>query len=258
MDHARACFQWRDNGCVQGRARSGLKRRVPALCLLVLGVCGRRRRVLVCGKRYRRGNELLRHGQGLPHAPHGATRPSGCVPARVAAAAASKAMFCWGGDTSTFPPPLPPSPPSLSAAMSKLEYKLVVVGGGGVGKSALTIRYVQNVYVAGRRRAPGRRTTVPLLPRLCAAALTLASPRPTHPNAHLLSGYVRHSFVEEYDPTVGVFCGDCWPRKAPPQPVIVSRSSPPNPQTPALSPALRSPPRASCSYRGQLPHDKDV
>lgn len=170
----------------------------------------------------------------------------------------AKRFFCWAATPPHFPLPSPPSPPSLSAAMSKLEYKLVVVGGGGVGKSALTIRYVQNVYVAGRRRAPGRRTTVLLLPRLCAAALTLASPRPTHPNAHLLSGYVRHSFVEEYDPTVGVFCGDCWPRKAPPQPVIVSRSSPPNPQTPALSPALRSPPRASCSYRGQLPHDKDV
>ena len=33
------------------------------------------------------------------------------------------------------------------------EYKLVVVGAGGVGKSALTIQFIQSHFI-GERRAP--------------------------------------------------------------------------------------------------------
>ncbi|KCV68916.1 Ras-like protein [Fonticula alba] len=45
-----------------------------------------------------------------------------------------------------------PPPPPLSSTMSKnapflREYKLVVVGGGGVGKSALTIQFIQSHFV---------------------------------------------------------------------------------------------------------------
>ena len=31
--------------------------------------------------------------------------------------------------------------------MAQMEYKLVVVGGGGVGKSALTIQFIQNHFI---------------------------------------------------------------------------------------------------------------
>ena len=43
---------------------------------------------------------------------------------------------------------LSPYSPSVKMAASKdlTEYKLVVVGGGGVGKSALTIQFIQVQY----------------------------------------------------------------------------------------------------------------
>jgi GTPase SAR1 family protein len=37
---------------------------------------------------------------------------------------------------------------NTSALMTSNEYKLVIVGGGGVGKSALTIQIVQKEFVA--------------------------------------------------------------------------------------------------------------
>jgi len=48
------------------------------------------------------------------------------------------------------PPPRPATPLSrhlLTCAQFLREYKLVVVGGGGVGKSCLTIQLIQSHFV---------------------------------------------------------------------------------------------------------------
>ncbi|GAA6013702.1 hypothetical protein JCM8202_000782 [Rhodotorula sphaerocarpa] len=45
------------------------------------------------------------------------------------------------------PPRSPPHPPASRPAQFLREYKLVVVGGGGVGKSALTIQFIQSHFV---------------------------------------------------------------------------------------------------------------
>lgn len=63
----------------------------------------------------------------------------------------------------------------MAASKDLTEYKLVVVGGGGVGKSALTIQFIQ----------------------VC----LILSPAPLHVDV-LLFYILKSHFVEEYDPTI--------------------------------------------------------
>ena len=76
----------------------------------------------------------------------------------------------------------------MAVSKDLTEYKLVVVGGGGVGKSALTIQFIQvnsRLYV--------RSLMVPLLcVRRVGKVVHLSSLTPT----------LQSHFVEEYDPTI--------------------------------------------------------
>lgn len=70
------------------------------------------------------------------------------------------------------------------------EYKLVVVGGGGVGKSALTIQFIQvSVRGGGREREGGR-------------AGSLVVPGAYHSTPSCAGRCTQSHFVEEYDPTI--------------------------------------------------------